>query len=83
MHSFVRPYEYVVLRLPSDTSKVIKLVPNTYVSGAFALCVSSFPLVLNLSLYGGRICLHAYLGMSRSGSMATSLPTKLSDVLFT
>ncbi|KAL1984350.1 hypothetical protein VTN96DRAFT_9211 [Rasamsonia emersonii] len=32
MHSFVRPHEYVVLRLPSDTSKVIKLVPNTNVS---------------------------------------------------
>lgn len=81
MHSFVRPHEYVVLRLPSDTSKVIKLVPNTYVSGAFALCVSSFPLALNLALR--RICLQVYLGMSRSGSMATSLPTKLSDVLFT
>ncbi|KAL1964368.1 hypothetical protein VTN77DRAFT_7053 [Rasamsonia byssochlamydoides] len=32
MHSYIRPHEYVVLRLPSDTSKVIKIAPNTNVS---------------------------------------------------
>ncbi|KAJ9221654.1 putative eukaryotic translation initiation factor 3, gamma subunit [Paecilomyces variotii] len=32
MQSFVRPHEYVALRLPSDQTKVIQLVPNTTVS---------------------------------------------------
>lgn len=42
MHSVVRPREYVALRLSSGLHKIIHLSPNTYVSGAFALCVSSF-----------------------------------------
>lgn len=29
MQSFVRPHEHVALRLPSDQTKVVQLVPNT------------------------------------------------------
>ncbi|RDW88060.1 hypothetical protein BP6252_00092 [Coleophoma cylindrospora] len=32
MHSLVQPNEWVVLRLPSDTLKVLQIVPNTIVS---------------------------------------------------
>ncbi|KAL3421249.1 Gcd10p family protein [Phlyctema vagabunda] len=32
MHSLVRPNEWIVLRLPSDTLKVLQIIPNTIVS---------------------------------------------------
>ncbi|GAD99931.1 eukaryotic translation initiation factor 3, gamma subunit, putative [Paecilomyces variotii No. 5] len=32
MQSFVRPHEHVALRLPSDQTKVVQLVPNTTIS---------------------------------------------------
>ncbi|KAL2004595.1 hypothetical protein VTN00DRAFT_3331 [Thermoascus crustaceus] len=32
MHSYIRPHEYVALRLPSDVTKVIQLTPNTNIS---------------------------------------------------
>lgn len=31
MHSYIRPYQYVAFRLPSDATKIIQLEPNTYV----------------------------------------------------
>lgn len=31
MHSYIRPHQHVALRLPSDTTKIVKVVPNTYV----------------------------------------------------
>ena len=31
MHSFIRPNQYVAIRLPSDLTKLVQLVPNTYV----------------------------------------------------
>jgi len=32
MDDFIRPQAYVALRLPSDTLKVVRVVPNTYVT---------------------------------------------------
>ena len=31
MHSYIRPYQYVAFRLPSDATKIIRLEPNTCV----------------------------------------------------
>lgn len=31
MHKVILPNVYVALRLPSDTLKVLQIVPNTYV----------------------------------------------------
>lgn len=30
MHSYVRPNQYVAFRLPSDATKILKVVPDTY-----------------------------------------------------
>ena len=30
MHSFIRPYQHVAFRLPSDMTKIVQLIPNTY-----------------------------------------------------
>lgn len=49
MHSYIRPHEYVALRLMSDTTKIIQLVPNTYVFNPFVLCVSTSSLVVKSS----------------------------------
>lgn len=31
MHSSIRPNQFVVIQLPSDQTRIVKLVPNTYV----------------------------------------------------
>lgn len=31
MHSYIRPHEYVAIRLPSDATRIVEVVPNTYV----------------------------------------------------
>lgn len=31
MHSSIRPNHFVVVQLPSDQTRIVKLVPNTYV----------------------------------------------------
>ncbi|GFF79343.1 tRNA (adenine(58)-N(1))-methyltransferase non-catalytic subunit trm6 [Aspergillus udagawae] len=31
MHSYIRPYQHVALRLPSELTKIVRLVPNTVV----------------------------------------------------
>lgn len=30
MHSSIRPNQFVVIQLPSDQTRIVKLVPNTY-----------------------------------------------------
>lgn len=37
MHSYIRPNQFVAIRLPSDQTRLVKLVPNTYVSYATTL----------------------------------------------
>lgn len=32
MHSYIRPHEYVAIRLPSDATRIVEVVPNTTVS---------------------------------------------------
>ena len=32
MHTHILPHTYVALRLPSESLKVVQLVPNTYVA---------------------------------------------------
>ncbi|KAI9042074.1 tRNA 1-methyladenosine methyltransferase subunit GCD10 [Aspergillus affinis] len=31
MHSYIRPHQHVALRLPSDSTKIVKVVPNTMI----------------------------------------------------
>jgi tRNA (adenine-N(1)-)-methyltransferase non-catalytic subunit len=54
MHSMVKPNAWVVLRLPSDTLKVLQIIPNRYISTTLPVpfLLLTFASIISLGKYG-------------------------------